>query len=471
MGRSDTIRVLAIDDDPLALELVQDALTSESVEVFSAGTAASGLALAKSLQPEVAIVDLILPDASGLDILGRILDAAPQCDVLLLTGNYSTESAVEAIQKGASDYLTKPISIHDLRSKINEYVDEARRRLRATQLEQEAAAASSFHGIIGRSPAMTDVFARIRRIAPHYRCALVLGETGSGKELVAKAIHHLSPVAKGPFIACNCSAVAETLFESELFGHVKGAFTGAIANKAGFFEAANGGTLFLDELGDLPSSMQTKLLRAIQNQEIRRVGSPDSIRVNARIIAATNRDLRSMMSAGTFREDLYYRLAMVEVKLPALNHRADDIPLLARHFITVFAKDYAKEVTGITTRAMAVLTRNSWPGNVRELENVIGHAVMMAESATIDIGDFPPEYAEPAAASAPAFPSENLPTLADIGKQYARHALEVARGNKVRTAEILGISRATLYKLLSEKSEAAARLDTGGAVDAAAGNL
>lgn len=471
MGRSDTIRVLAIDDDPLALELVQDALTSESVEVFSAGTAAGGLALAKSLQPEVAIVDLILPDASGLDILGRILDAAPQCDVLLLTGNYSTESAVEAIQKGASDYLTKPISIHDLRSKINEYVDEARRRLRATQLEQEAAAASSFHGIIGRSPAMTDVFARIRRIAPHYRCALVLGETGSGKELVAKAIHHLSPVAKGPFIACNCSAVAETLFESELFGHVKGAFTGAIANKAGFFEAANGGTLFLDELGDLPSSMQTKLLRAIQNQEIRRVGSPDSIRVNARIIAATNRDLRSMMSAGTFREDLYYRLAMVEVKLPALNHRADDIPLLARHFITVFAKDYAKEVTGITTRAMAVLTRNSWPGNVRELENVIGHAVMMAESATIDIGDFPPEYAEPAAASAPAFPSENLPTLADIGKQYARHALEVARGNKVRTAEILGISRATLYKLLSEKSEAAARLDTGGAVDAAAGNL
>ncbi len=471
MGRSDTIRVLAIDDDPLALELVQDALTSESVEVFSAGTAAGGLALAKSLQPEVAIVDLILPDANGLDILGRILDAAPQCDVLLLTGNYSTESAVEAIQKGASDYLTKPISIHDLRSKINEYVDEARRRLRATQLEQEAAVASSFHGIIGRSPAMTDVFARIRRIAPHYRCALVLGETGSGKELVAKAIHHLSPVAKGPFVACNCSAVAETLFESELFGHVKGAFTGAIANKAGFFEAANGGTLFLDELGDLPSSMQTKLLRAIQNQEIRRVGSPDSIRVNARIIAATNRDLRSMMSAGTFREDLYYRLAMVEVKLPALNHRADDIPLLARHFITVFAKDYAKEVTGITTRAMAVLTRNSWPGNVRELENVIGHAVMMAESATIDIGDFPPEYAEPAAAPAPAFPSENLPTLADIGKQYARHALEVARGNKVRTAEILGISRATLYKLLSEKPEAAARLDTGGAVDAAAGNL
>lgn len=471
MGRSDTIRVLAIDDDPLALELVQDALTSESVEVFSAGTAASGLALAKSLQPEVAIVDLILPDASGLDILGRILDAAPQCDVLLLTGNYSTESAVEAIQKGASDYLTKPISIHDLRSKINEYVDEARRRLRATQLEQEAAAASSFHGIIGRSPAMTDVFARIRRIAPHYRCALVLGETGSGKELVAKAIHHLSPVAKGPFVACNCSAVAETLFESELFGHVKGAFTGAIANKTGFFEAANGGTLFLDELGDLPSSMQTKLLRAIQNQEIRRVGSPDSIRVNARIIAATNRDLRSMMSAGTFREDLYYRLAMVEVKLPALNHRADDIPLLARHFITVFAKDYAKEVTGITTRAMAVLTRNSWPGNVRELENVIGHAVMMAEGATIDIGDFPPEYAEPAAAPAPAFPSENLPTLADIGRQYARHALEVARGNKVRTAEILGISRATLYKLLSEKPEAVARLDTGGAVDAAAGNL
>ncbi|MCZ2152405.1 MAG: sigma-54 dependent transcriptional regulator [Bryobacterales bacterium] len=466
MSQSDTIRVLAIDDDPLALELVRAALGSDAVEVSTAETAAAGLALAKSLQPEVAIVDLILPDANGLDVLGNILDVAPQCDVLLLTGNYSTQSAVEAIQKGASDYLTKPISIHVLRSKIGEFVAEARRRQRATQLEQEAAAANSFRGIIGRSPAMTDVFARIRRIAPHYRCALILGDTGSGKELAARAIHDLSPVAEGPFVACNCSAVAETLFESELFGHVKGAFTGAIANKVGFFEAANGGTLFLDELGDLPYSMQTKLLRAIQNQEIRRVGSANPVRVNARIIAATNRDLRSMMSAGVFREDLYYRLAMVEVKLPALNQRADDIPLLARHFLTAFAKDYAKNVRGITTRAMAVLTRNQWPGNVRELENVIGHAVMMAEGTMVDIGDFPPEYTQPNTMRTPAFPTEDLPTLADFGRQYARHALEVAQGNKVRAAEILGISRATLYKMLSDGHESQIQLDTDSRTDA-----
>ncbi|MCC7340112.1 MAG: sigma-54-dependent Fis family transcriptional regulator [Bryobacterales bacterium] len=445
------ICVLAVDDDPVALELVQAALSSESVKVITAETAADGLALARKWQPEVAIVDLILPGASGLDMLDELLTVVPQCDVVLLTGHYSTESAVEAIQRGASDYLTKPISVRDLRAKIGAYLAESERRLRAMELEREAATANSFHGIIGRSSAMADVFARIRRIAPHYRSVLVLGDTGTGKELVSRAIHELSPVAKGPFVVCNCSAVAETLFESELFGHVKGSFTGATANKIGFFEAANGGTLFLDELGDLPLAMQTKLLRAIQNQEVQRVGSPEAVRVSVRIIGATNRDLHGMMAAGGFREDLYYRLAMVEVKLPSLSQRPDDIPLLARHFIAAFAKEYAKEVSDITTRAMVALVRHPWPGNIRELENVIGHAAMMAEGATIDLDDFPPEYSEANAESFPAFPREKLPTLAEIGRRYARHALDVTHGNKARTAELLGISRATLYKMLSEK--------------------
>lgn len=453
MASNKAIRVLAVDDDPAALELVQAALSSDSVVVIPCETAADGLALARKWKPEVAIVDLVLPGASGLDMLDELLTVVPQCDVVLLTGHYSTESAVEAIQRGASDYLTKPISVRALRSKIGEFLEEARRRLHATELERQAAAANSFHGIIGRSPAMVDVFARIRRIAPHYRSVLVLGDTGTGKELVASAIHELSPVAKGPFVVCNCSAVAETLFESELFGHVKGSFTGATTNKIGFFEAANGGTLFLDELGDLPLQMQTKLLRAIQNQEIQRVGSPESVRVSARIIGATNRDLHSMMAAGAFREDLYYRLAMVEVKLPSLRGRPDDIPLLARHFIASFAKEYSKDVTDITTRAMAALTGQTWPGNVRELENVIGHAAMMAESSVIDIGDFPPAYGMRGDASVPAFPAVNLPTLAVVAKQYARHALESASGNKARAAELLGISRATLYKLLSDKDE------------------
>ncbi len=467
-----TIRVLAVDDDPAALELVQAALSSDSVEVTCAETASEGLALARKIQPEVAIVDLILPGASGLDMLDELLTVVPQCDVVLLTGHYSTESAVDAIQRGASDYLTKPISVRELRAKIGEYLEEARRRLRATELEREAAQANSFQGIIGRSSVMVDVFARIRRIAPHYRTALVLGDTGTGKELVASAIHKLSPVANGPFVVCNCSAVAETLFESELFGHVKGSFTGATSNKAGFFEVASGGTLFLDELGDLPLAMQTKLLRAIQNQEVQRVGSPDSVRVNVRIVGATNRDLRAMMASGTFREDLYYRLAMVEVKLPSLMQRPDDIPLLVRHFIASFAKDYSKEVTDITTRAMAALTRHSWPGNIRELENVIGHAAMMAEGPMIDVGDFPPEYGLKNAAPFPAFPTVNLPTLADIGKQYARHALELANGNKARTAEMLGISRATLYKLLSDKDEAESRaIEPPDEVGAVAGAL
>lgn len=472
MASNTRIRVLAVDDDPAALELVDAALSSDSVEVLSAETAAKGLAIARKMQPEVAIVDLVLPGASGLDMMDELLTVVPQCDVVLLTGHYSTESAVDAIQRGASDYLTKPISIRDLRAKIGAYVEEARRRLRSRQLEREAAEANSFQGIIGRSSVMVDVFARIRRIAPHYRSALVLGDTGTGKELVASAIHSLSPVANGPFVVCNCSAVAETLFESELFGHVKGSFTGATSNKAGFFEAANGGTLFLDELGDLPLAMQTKLLRAIQHQEVQRVGSTEAVRVNVRIIGATNRDLRSMMAAGAFREDLYYRLAMVEVKLPSLTQRPDDIPLLVRHFIAGYAKDYTKDVNDITTRAMAALTRHCWPGNIRELENVVGHAVMMSEGQTIDVGDFPPEYGLENAAPFPAFPTVNLPTLAEIGKQYARHALEVAKGNKARTAEMLGISRATLYKLLSDKDDLENRAtESPVQVSAAAGAL
>ena len=450
MSNEKRMRVLAVDDDPSTLELVDAALGGESVEVLTALTAEDGLAIARKSHPDVAIIDLVLPGCSGLDMLDEILAIVPQCDVVLLTGHYSTESAVEAIQRGAADYLTKPISMRALRAKIGEYLEEARRRIRATELERAAAEANSFQGIIGRSPAMVDVFARIRRIAPHFRTSIVLGETGTGKELVARAIHNLSPVAKGPFVVCNCSAVVESLFESELFGHVKGAFTGATSNKAGFFEAADGGTLFLDELGDLPLAMQTKLLRAIQNQELQRVGSPDVFRVNVRIIGATNRELRSMMSAGEFREDLFYRLAMVEVKLPKLTERPEDIPLLVRHFIGVFSKEYGKDVNDITTRAMAALARHCWPGNIRELENVVGHACMMCEGCTIDTNDFPPGYGIDNAAPFPAFPTENLPTLAEIGRQYAKHALEIANGNKARTADLLGVSRATLYKLLSE---------------------
>ncbi|MDZ7638279.1 MAG: sigma-54 dependent transcriptional regulator [Bryobacterales bacterium] len=467
MSATKKLRVLAVDDDPSTLELVEAALSSASVSVSTALMAAEGVEIARRTQPHVAIVDLVLPGASGLEVLDQILTVAPQCDVILLTGHYSTESAVDAIQRGASDYLTKPISMRDLRAKIGAYLEEAQRRLRAAALEREAAAANSFQGIIGRSSAMAEVFSRIRRIAPHYRSALVLGETGTGKELVARAIHNLSPVANGPFVVCNCSAVTETLFESELFGYVKGAFTGANSNKAGFFEAANGGTLFLDELGDLPLGMQTKLLRAIQNQELQRVGSSEVFRVNVRIVGATNRELRGMMADGTFREDLFYRLAMVEVKLPPLSARPDDIPLLVCHFIEVFAKQYCKDVTDITPRAMAVLSRSRWPGNIRELENVIGHACMMCEGTVVDIGDFPPGY-DVHAETSPAFPTTNLPTLAEVSKDFARHVLRMAEGNKARTADILGISRATLYKLLSEKATAEGQ--AGDSAKAAAGS-
>src|SRR5207249_3639585 len=240
-----------------------------------------------------------------------------------------------------------------------------------------------FAAMVGHSPAMLEVFHRIRRVAPHFRSVLVTGETGVGKELAAQALHRLSPVASGPFVTCNCSAVVETLAESELFGHVKGAFTGAVQDRIGVFEAANRGTVLLDEVGELSLSAQAKLLRVLQNQEIQRVGSPAVRRVDVRVMAATHRDLRSMVSAQRFREDLFYRLSMVSIKLPSLSQRKEDLPLLERYFLEKFAEQYSKPVRGLTRRAQAVLARHSWPGNVRELENVLGGACMMAEGESI----------------------------------------------------------------------------------------
>jgi DNA-binding NtrC family response regulator len=299
---------------------------------------------------------------------------------------------------------------------------------------------------------MQQVFVWIGRAAPHFRTALICGATGTGKELVARALHRLSPVSANRFVVCNASAIVETLFESELFGHVRGAFTGATQDKVGLFEHANGGTLFLDEIGDMPQATQAGMLRVLQHQEVQRVGSLQPRKVDVRVIAATNRDIHSLMESGDFREDLYYRISMFEVSLPRLAERREDLPLLVRHFVEKFSAQYGKKISGVTPRAQSLLARYSWPGNVRELENVIGSACGMTSDDRIDVADLPERLRAAAADAGADFGGELLP-LAEMEFRYVMHVLEKTGGNKTRAAEILGINRATLHRLLSRRKQ------------------
>jgi DNA-binding NtrC family response regulator len=442
------ITLVAVDDDPLTLDLIKAALTQEGVEILTSSDAETGLNLILRRRPKIAILDLVMPKLSGMQVLERVVEIDASIDVILLTGHYSTDSAVEAIQKGACDYLTKPISIEKLRERIGSLIADARKRQRAVQLERELVEAVQFEGIVGQSPLMLEVFARIRRIAPHFRTVLVTGSTGTGKELVARALHRLSPTPSGPFVVCNCAAVVETLFESELFGYVKGAFTGATQDKIGMFEYAHGGTLLLDEIGEMPLATQTKLLRVLQDQEIQRVGSPVARKVDVRVVAATHRDLAAEVAEKKFREALYYRLCMIEIRLPRLADRKEDLPLLERYFLERFSAQYNKPLARLTHRAQVILGRYSWPGNVRELENVLGHACMMVDGDAVDVRDLPERFQ--AAVPKGAGEDSELITLEEVQRHHALRVLERVGGNKVQAAEILGVSRATLYRLLAE---------------------
>ena len=460
MNAMPRIKLLAIDDDPQSLELVSEALSDNGLCILTAGDPESGLELMRRERPEIVLSDVVMPKMNGMELLSRILDVDPATDVILMTAHYSTAAAVEAIKKGACDYLTKPISLPVLRERIDKLANDARRRQRISQLDGELMDTSQFEGMVGRSPLMWEMFGQIRRVAPHYRTCAVTGPTGTGKELVAHALHKLSQ-ASGPMVVCNCSAVVETLFESELFGHVKGAFTGADSNKMGLFEHAHGGTLFLDEIGDMPLATQAKLLRVLQNQEVTRVGSLSARQVDVRVVAATNHDLRALIADKRFREDLYYRLSMVEIKTPALADRKEDLPLLERFFIRKFAAQYKKPVESLTPRAQILLARHNWPGNVRELENVIGHACMLVSGEVIDAADLPQYMRQGVAAraaSATPFPAAQPAAYSDGAegelsfdeqeRRVLEQALDRAGGNQVQAARILGITRDKLrYKI------------------------
>lgn len=455
MNSASHIKLVAIDDTPESLELITEALSQDGLQIFTATDPENGLDIIYHEHPQIVLLDLVMPKMGGMEALDRIVAFDPSIEVILMTAHYSTESAVEAVKKGASDYLNKPVSIALLRDRIRKLMEQARQRQRALAVDSELLSTCQFEEMVGRSPVMWEMFARIRRVAPHFRSALITGATGTGKELVARALHRLSPVSGGRYVVCNCSAVVETLFESELFGYVKGAFTGANADKMGLFEYAHNGTLFLDEIGDMPMNTQAKLLRVLQNQEVQRVGSLTPRKVDARVIAATNHDLKALISQNRFREDLYYRLSMVEIRTPPLSERKEDLALLEHHFIRKFSEQYQKPIRGLTQRAQIVLGRYAWPGNVRELENALGNACMMVMGEIIDVADLPenlraqaPVPAAGGNSPAAASESETDLSLEEQERLLLVSALERAGGNQSQAARILRISRDRMrYKM------------------------
>ncbi|HEY6351447.1 MAG TPA: sigma-54 dependent transcriptional regulator [Candidatus Angelobacter sp.] len=443
------VKLVVIDDDPQVVEAIASALAQPDLEIFIATDAEEGLRLVFSQRAQIAVVDLRMPKLNGIQILEKIIASDPCVDVFLMTGSYSAQDAVEAIKKGACDYLAKPLTGAQIGNAVAKSLDRIRKRRRAFRLESELYTSFEFEGLAGRSSKMLDLFSLIRRVAPHFRTVLLRGETGTGKDLVARALHARSPYSSGPFIVCNCAALVDSLAQSQLFGHVKGAFTGAERDALGFFESANMGTLFLDEIGEMPALLQPKLLRVLQTSEVQRVGSPTVKSVNVRVIAATNRNLRQMVQSGQFREDLYFRITMVQINLPRLADRLEDMPLLQRHFVRCFAAAYGKTIRGLTRRAQDALARRSWPGNVRELENVLGNACMMVESDFIDIADLPGVVPEEDGSGHPPDSTE-LITLEELGHRHAQRVLRYVDGNKNRAAEILGISRSALYTMLGK---------------------
>src|SRR4051794_15919318 len=437
-------------------EFVHESLAEEGYRVDVAAGGKAGVERVRAGGIDLVITDVKMPDMDGLDMLSEIRalgDGSPP-HVIVVTAFGSIETAKRAIKLGAHDYITKPFEIDDLLVAIEKALDERTLRREVARLRKEVARPYRFENIIGKSAPMQDVFALIRRLSGSSANVLITGESGTGKELVARALHFNSPRAKKPFVPVNCAAIPDTLLESELFGYKRGAFTDARTDRQGQFVEADGGTIFLDEIGDLPPQLQAKLLRVLQERELRPLGAARTEKVDVRVLSATNRDLTQRMAEGSFREDLFYRLNVVEVMLPPLRDRAEDVLPLAEHFLTEAAGRTGKRITTFTQAALKILLAYPWPGNVRELENVVERAVALAEAEQIGPDDLPPQVRERRSADVLAGALARGLTLSELEREYIFRVLQAEGGNKTRAAQRLGLDRKTLYRKLEEYQRA-----------------
>jgi len=437
-------RVLVVDDEPGVRESLRMLLKDEC-EVVTAASASEALERLAAASPDVVLLDLVMPGRSGLDLLSDLRERSPEAEVVVLTATKTVATAVEAMKRGAADYVTKPFEVDALRLKVRRFLEQRNLEREVERLRDEVAARDRLGALLGRSAPMQQLFRAVRRVAGSRASVLVRGESGTGKELVARAIHELGPRRDAPFVAVNCAAIPETLMESELFGHERGAFTDAREARMGKFEAAGGGTLFLDEIGEISPAVQAKLLRVLQERTIERLGGGRPIEVDVRIVAATNRDLEAAVAAGEFRSDLYYRINVVPLEVPPLRARRDDIPLLVASFLERLAADEGGPRRELSAEAWEALQRHDWPGNVRELENAIERATTLAEGPGIGLEDLPEEVrlaGLKAAVRAGQMPFDEA--VSRFERDLLQEALERARWNQTRAAEHLGITRRQL---------------------------
>jgi DNA-binding NtrC family response regulator len=443
---SDNWKVLLVDDDRLSREAMADWLRSEGFDVIAV---ADGQAALPHLHDGIAVLvtDLKMPRTDGLQLLRQAKEQAPHMAVILITAYGTVETAVAALKEGAFDYLTKPVKPDDLANKVRQAVAQRAMAAEIASLHAQLNERYGYENIVGNSPAMRAVFEKVRLVADAKSTVLISGESGTGKELIARALHHNSSRRQKPFIPVNCAAIPETLIESELFGHEKGAFTGATERRTGLFQAANGGTLFIDEIGEMKVGLQSKLLRAIETRRIMAVGSSREIEVDVRLVAASNRDLQEEVKKGAFREDLYYRLKVVEIHLPPLRERPEDIPLLSRFFIDEIARENQRPTRDIAPEALDLLLAYNWPGNVRELRNTLEGIIVLSTRDRIEVADLPDHLRQ--GASAQAVIRHGM-TMMEIEREAIRRALEQTGGRRTEAAKILDVSVRTLQRKIKE---------------------
>lgn len=445
-------RILVVDDEANAREALAELLREEGYEVETASDGRKALMLLERFDADVVLTDLKMPEIDGLELINRAREIHPNLTFVVMTAFGSIDTAVEAIKRGAENYLTKPLDLSAVTALVERALEKSLLVREAARLREQVGSRLSVPGIIGDHPSMQRVLKTVEQVANSRATVLVSGETGTGKELIAAAIHHLSNRRDKPFVRLNCAALAESLLESELFGHERGAFTGAQMRREGRFKQADGGTLFLDEISEIPLSTQVKLLRFLQERTFERVGGNETLTVDVRVIAATNRDLRKAMEANAFREDLYYRLDVVRIDLPPLRARPSDIPMLAQHFLEKYARENGREIVGFTDEAIRALLSYSWPGNVRELENAIERAVVLSNEERLGVEGFERTNSLAHAGDLSAL----IPgiSLKEIERIAIEKTLAATNGSRAKTAEILGISRRTLQYRLKEWREA-----------------